>query len=264
MKEQRTKSATINAEGLHYKVLNEKIRQAIKKGYKKIILNNVCGQRYIGDGLRGNDIEIIINGIPGNDLGAFMDGPKIIVNGNAQDGVGNTMNAGEIIIHGDVGDITGHSMRGGRIFVKGNVGYRIGIHMKAYKHLFPVVIVGGTAKDFLGEYMAGGLLVVLGLKPQEIKNQKSNIKNIKNEIVGDFVGTGMHGGLIFIRGRVDERRLGKEVKIINPNNEDTELLKKYLSEYCNYFKLDINKIFKKPFRKLYPYTHRPYGKLYAY
>lgn len=261
MEKRRAKSMTIDAEGLHYKVLNEKIYQAIKKGYKKIILNNVCGQRYIGDGLKGNDIEITINGVPGNDLAAFMDGPKIIVKGNAQDGVGNTMNAGEVIIYGDAGDIVGHSMRGGKIYIKGDVGYRVGIHMKAYKNLFPVVIVGGTAKDFLGEYMAGGLLVVLGLEPQEIKNQKSGIKN---EIVGDFVGTGMHGGSIFIRGEVDERKLGKEVKITKPNNEDIELLRKYLIECCNYFKLDLNKIFKKPFIKLYPYTHRPYGKLYAY
>lgn len=251
MRGQKTKSIKINAEGLYYKVLNEKVHKAINKGYKKIILNNVCGQRYIGDGLRGEDIEIIINGVPGNDLAAFMDGPKIIVRGNAQDGVGNTMNAGEVIIHGDAGDIIGHSMRGGRIFVKGDVGYRVAIHMKAYKNLFPVVIVGGTAKDFLGEYMAGGLLVLLGL-------------NTKKEIVGDFVGTGMHGGSIFIRGEVDERCLGKEVKITQPGEDDQVLLRQHLNAFCKYFDYSLSQILKKPFIKLYPYTHRPYGKLYAY
>jgi glutamate synthase domain-containing protein 3 len=258
-KEKMMKSITIDAEGIHYKVLNEKIHQAIRKGYKKIILNNVCGQRYIGDGLRGEDVEIIIDGVPGNDLAAFMDGPKIIVNGNAQDGVGNTMNAGEVIIYGDAGDITGHSMRGGKIYIRGDVGYRVGIHMKAYKDLFPVVIVGGTARDFLGEYMAGGLLVILGLN-----TSAHSSTNLSTEIVGDFVGTGMHGGSIFIRGEVDSRRLGKEVKITKPTDEDMQLLKRYLSEYCEYFKLNLNKILKKPFIKLYPYTHRPYGKLYAY
>ena len=74
-----------------------------------------------------------------------MDGPKIIVHGNGQDGIGNTMNSGTIIIHGDAGDILGHSMRGGQIFVKGDVGYRVGIHMKEYKDLVPVVVVGGAA-----------------------------------------------------------------------------------------------------------------------
>ena len=37
-------------------------------------------------------------GTPGNDLGSFMDGPKITVRGNAQDGCGNTMNNGIIVI----------------------------------------------------------------------------------------------------------------------------------------------------------------------
>ncbi|HIE36127.1 MAG TPA: hypothetical protein EYP89_02695 [Candidatus Omnitrophica bacterium] len=245
------KSIKINTDGVHYKILNEKIHQVIKKGYKRIILEEVCGQRYIGDGLQSKDVEIIINGIPGNDLAAFMDGPKIVVNANAQDGVGNTMNSGEVVIYGDAGDIVGHSMRGGRIFIKGDVGYRVGIHMKAYKDSFPVVIVGGTAKDFLGEYMAGGLLVILGM-------------DRKDKIVGDFVGTGMHGGSIFIRGEIDTHCLGKEVKIISPSEDDLILLKNHLISFCKYFTLDIKEILKKPFIKLYPYTHRPYGKLYAY
>ena len=248
---EKSKFLHIDAEGLHYKVLNKKIHQAVGKGYGKIILDNVCGQRYIGDGLEGKDLEIVINGVPGNDLSAFMNGPRIIVKGNAQDGVGNTMNAGQVIIHGDAGDILGYSMRGGKIFVKGDIGYRVGIHMKAYNSLFPVVIVGGTARDFLGEYMAGGILVVLGL-------------NESCRIVGDFVGTGMHGGSIFIGGQVDERCLGKEVKITSPNDKDRVSLKKYLGEYCTYFGFNLNKILKRPFIKLYTYTHSPYGKLYAY
>ena len=28
---------------------------------------------------------------------------------------------------------------------------------------YPVIMIGGSSRDFLGEYMAGGLLVVLGL-----------------------------------------------------------------------------------------------------
>ena len=112
---------------------------------------------------------------------------------NAQDGTGNTMNRGKVIIHGDSGDITGHSMRGGRIYVKGNAGYRVGIHMKSYRNNFPVVIIGGFVRDFLAEYMAGGLLIVLGLETDESGN-----------VVGNFVGTGMHGGELYIRGTVAE------------------------------------------------------------
>ncbi|HIE44501.1 MAG TPA: hypothetical protein EYP78_06895 [Candidatus Omnitrophica bacterium] len=262
-KNQNVKNFTIEAKNLHYRALNEKIHQAIEKGYRKITLNNICGQRYVGTGLKEKDIHISINGTPGNDLAAFMEGPHITVEGNTQDAVGNTMNAGEVIIKGDAGDIIGYSMRGGRIFVKGDAGYRVGIHMKAYKDLYPVIIVGGTARDFLGEYMAGGLLVVLGLNSHP-KSYNSQFTIHSKGIVGDFVGTGMHGGSIFIRGEVDERSLGREVKISRPTKGDMIMLKTHLTDYCRYFDLKLETILKKPFLKLYPHSHRPYGRLYAY
>ncbi len=255
-----TKIKTIDCREIAYRQLNEMIHEAVGQGVRRFVLDNVLGQRFIGDNL-GGGVEIVINGTPGNDLAAFMDGPRIIVHGNAQDGVGNTMNNGLVVVHGNAGDITGHSMRGGRIYVRGDVGYRVGIHMKAYKELFPVLIAGGRARDFLGEYMAGGLLVILGL---DSPLQRQSAYNSEREIVGDFVGTGMHNGTILLRGKVDERMLGKEVKMIDPSKEDMETLKKYLSEYCGLFNLNMADILKKPFYKLYPYSNRPYGKLYAY
>ena len=94
----------INAKGLSYKDLNAKVREAIRGGAKEIILQNVNGHRYIGDNL-GDDVKIIINGIPGQDLGFSLAGPQIIVHGNGQDGIGNTMGKGKIVIHGNAGDI---------------------------------------------------------------------------------------------------------------------------------------------------------------
>ena len=110
----------IDAKNLHYRILNEQIRESIKNNEDQFELNNVNGQRYIGCGIRKN-IHIKINGTPGNDLGAFMDGPDIVINANAQDGVGNTMNNGKIIIDGNCGDVSGYAMRGGRIFIKGDI-----------------------------------------------------------------------------------------------------------------------------------------------
>ncbi|MBS7626489.1 hypothetical protein KEJ51_05570 [Candidatus Bathyarchaeota archaeon] len=241
----------IDASGIHYRVLNEKIRQATLAGEKEIILENINGQRYIGAGLRG-DIHIKILGVPGNDLAAFMDGPTVTVLGNGQDGVGNTMNSGKIIIHGDVRDITGYSMRGGKIFIRGHVGYRTGIHMKSYKDSYPIIIVGGCAQNFLGEYMAGGLIIVLGL----------NDRN--SEITADYVGTGMHGGAMYIRGRLEEHQLGKEVKMVELQGMDLKILEGYLEEYCRDLNLHLDDVINGEFVKLIPYTHRPYGKIYAY
>ena len=78
-------------------------------------------------------------------------------------------------------------MRGGKILVRGNVGYRCGIHMKAYGENKPAIVIGGRAGSFLGEYQAGGTLVVLGLHTDG------------RPIVGNFCGTGMHGGEIYLR-----------------------------------------------------------------
>jgi glutamate synthase domain-containing protein 3 len=248
------KKIVLNAEGLHYKVLNEEIHKVLNNNndIEELVLENVCGQRYIAAGLK-NKIKIVINGTAGNDLGVFMDGTTVVVNDNAQDAVGNTMNSGEIIIYGNAGDIIGYGMRGGEIYIKGDVGYRVGIHMKAYKENFPVIVIGGDAKDFLGEYMAGGLIIVLGL-------------NKNNTPVGDFVGTGMHGGKIFVRteGNLEKCILGKEVKVVELDKEDTELLKKYIDNFCKHFGFDNKEVLNSRFVKLYPYSHRPYGKLYAY
>lgn len=242
----------IDARGVHYKELNGLIHRAVNNGEKNIILDNVNGQRYIGAGL-SSQVKITINGVPGNDLACFMDGPTIVVNSNGQDGIGNTMNAGKIVVHGDVGDIVGHSMRGGKIYIKGNAGYRTGIHMKSYKDLYPVVIIGGEAQDFLGEYMAGGLIVLLGLGKKKDKS-----------LVGNYCGTGMHGGTIYIQGTIEDYQLGKEAKKNSLDKEDNKILRTYLKEYGSYFSLSLEDILNGDFVKLTPSSHRPYGKLYAY
>jgi glutamate synthase domain-containing protein 3 len=243
---------TINAANIYYQQLNELIRNLVDGGVQEITLDNVNGQRYIGVGLSGTQ-KININGIPGNNLASLMDGLTIEVFGNGQDGIGNTMNDGTVIVHGNTSDITGYAMRSGKIFVKGNVGYRVGIHMKAYKEKQPLIVVGGKAEDFLGEYMAGGTLVLLGLnlKPGEV-------------IVGDYVGTGMHGGAIYIRGEVPAYHLGKEIKCVELNETDFSFLKNVVTEFAGYFKEDVDKILQSKFIKLISSNKRPYGTMYVY
>jgi glutamate synthase domain-containing protein 3 len=245
-------TVTIDAKGIFYRELNAKLRQMVSNGNQKIELRNVYGQRYIGTDL-GKPVEIEIFGTPGNDLGAFMDSPRIIVHGNAQDGCGNTMNNGEIIIHGHAGDILGLSARGGKIFVKEDVGYRAGIHMKEYQDKKPMVVIGGTAQDFLGEYMAGGIMILLGLNFEKGERHKAN-----------FIGTGMHGGVIYMRGEVQEFQLGKEIGVAELDDDDQLVLKKLVSEFASHFDYNVEEILKHKFIKLFPLYLRPYGRLYAY
>jgi glutamate synthase domain-containing protein 3 len=242
----------IDAKKLSTRDLNAKIREAVAGGAGKITLRNVCGQRYIGTDL-AKKVEIDIYGTPGNDLGAFLNGPKITVRGNAQDGVGNTMDSGEIVVNGHAGDIVGLSARGGQIFIREYVGYRAGIHMKEFGGKKPSIVIGGTAQDFLGEYMAGGTIVVLGLDIAEGDLHDAN-----------YIGTGMHGGSIFIRGSVNDYQLGKEVGIGELTDEDNFELTRLVRQFCSHFNCHAESILKHDFIKLYPLYLRPYGRLYAY
>src|SRR3972149_5762604 len=88
----------IDAGSMCYKDLNSLLRAISRNGAERIEIHNVYGQRYLGTDL-DTSIQIDIYGTPGNDLGAFMSGPKLMIHGNAQDGCGNTMNEGRIITH---------------------------------------------------------------------------------------------------------------------------------------------------------------------
>ncbi len=246
-------TVTIDAQSVYYRQVNEATRAAFADGAKHVVLNHVNGQRYIGTGIKGKDLKITVNGTPGQDMAMLMDGPTLEVFGNAQDGVGNTMNAGKVIIHGDAGDVLGYGMRGGKVFINGDVGYRVGIHMKAYEGLRPIMVAGGKARDFFGEYMAGGLLILLGMNSR-----------LEGPLVGGYVGTGMHGGAIYLRGEVEPWQCGKEVGVFAASEDDIADIKPVLAEYCEAMGMDLDEVLSEPFTKLIPVSHRPYGKLYTY
>ena len=243
---------TIDAAGTHYRELNERLRALVRAGAESIVVRGVTGQRYLGTSVQA-PVRITIEGVPGNDLGAFMDGPHIEVLGDAQDGCGNTMNSGTIVIHRSAGDIVGHSMRGGKIFVRGNVGYRVGIHMKEYESVRPSIVIGGTAQHFLGEYMAGGVMLVLGMGLAPDQPHPSR-----------YVGTGMHGGVIYMRGTVSTTYLGREVGLLPMTAEDEWLVQGLVREFGAHLGVDPEPLIHSPYVKLVPLTKRPYGRLYAY
>ena len=212
------------------------------------IIEPCFGERFIGSGTK--NIKYTIKGTPGNALGSYLDGGEIIVHGNAQDAVGDTMNDGKIIVHGSAGDALGYAMRGGLIFIRDNSGYRTGIHMKEYKEKKPIIIIGGSAGCFLGEYLAGGIIIVLGINTREIP-------------VGDFTGTGMHGGKIFIRTKAALPPLPKQVIVNTAEEEDKKEISPYVNEYASCFGFDANALLKDKFYILRPNAKNPYKQLYT-
>ena len=238
----------ITAGAMHFKDLNGLVRESEEKN---ITIDNCMGQRYIGAASSGK--KITINGTPGNALGCYLNGSDIIVNGNAQDATGDTMNTGRIIVKGNCGDTTGYGMRGGKIFAHGDSGYRTGIHMKSYIGNPPVVIIGGAAGTFLGEYQAGGYIIVLGMNTQ------------KKSIVGNFCGTGMHGGKMYLRCSLDEipDSMPAQVKAELATPEDIAEIDEYLDEYCKLLKEDKKKILDHQFVVITPNSANPYHNLYV-
>jgi glutamate synthase domain-containing protein 3 len=241
----------IDARGIHYTPLNQKIRAAIAEGAREIVIDNVLGQRFIGDGIRGDDVTITINGVPGGDLGMFMSGPTIIVHGNADHAPGNTMDKGKLIIHGSAGDAVAHSMRGGRVYVRDNIGYRGGIHMKQYREKRPVLVVGGAARAFLGEYMAGGLLIVLGL-------------NGVTPVAERGTGSGIHGGEILVRGTVDDRVLGVGAKQMPATQEQKALISPILEDFAAIYRIDAGPLLAAEYTRITPASARPFANKYTW
>ena len=161
------------------------------------------------------------------------------------------MNAGSIVIHGNVGDAAGYAMRGGRVFVQGNAGYRAGIHMKAYRDKVPVMVIGGRAGSFLGEYQAGGLIAVLGLTAPDEK------------IVGDFPSTGMHGGKMFLRSACRDVVFPEQVTARPAEQADLDEIRPYVAEFCALFGYDADAVMAAPFTVVTPDSQNPYKRMYV-
>ncbi len=234
----------LNVTGLEFDVLNARLRDS----EPEVTLTGCLGQRFIASGMK--DKKIIIQGIPGNALGAYLNGASITVNGNAQDAVGDTMNDGEIIIHGNIGDAAGYAMRGGKIYIKGNAGYRAGIHMKEYKEKIPLMIIGGSAGSFLGEYQAGGIIIVLGM-------------DTDGKLVSNFPCTGMHGGKVYFRGEVPKSAFPKNICLKKADEEDMNCIKDSIAEYAEIFGLDKEQILSTPFTVATPDSKNPYKQMYV-
>ncbi len=236
----------INAKELEYQQLNEIIRQSSEQN---IVIENCMGQRYIGAGLSGKNITI--HGTPGNALAAYMNGSTICVFGNAQDATADTMNDGVICIHGSAGDATGYAMRGGHILVRDDTGYRAGIHMKEYQDKIPVLMIGRKAGSFLGEYQAGGIIIVFNLDGND------------QPPVGYFCGTGMHGGKIFLRCSVPPADLPAQVCWHHATTEDLESVREYVQEFADAFGYDVQQLLTQHYIVLTPNSANPYQQLYT-
>ena len=112
-------------------------------------------------------------------------------------------------------------------------------------------MIGGTAGSFLGEYQAGGVIVVLGLGARG------------KSIVGNFPCTGMHGGKMYLRSDCVGVRFPPQVTARQVDAAETEELQKILLDYCAVFGYGIDMILRSPFTVVTPNTANPYQQMYV-
>ncbi|WP_255467136.1 glutamate synthase [Raoultibacter phocaeensis] len=229
----------------HFAEANAMVREALERA-DTVEVRDAFAQRYLGCGMSSGK-TLLIHGVPGNDMACYLDGGAVEVFGNAQDQIGNTMDDGSIVVHGRCGDAAGYGMRGGTILVRDGCGWRVGIHMKQFKGKRPAIVIGGDAGSFLGEYMAGGVIVLLG-KP------------------GNYLATGMHGGVMYLRYELADADVPGGLVQKAADDADRAVIKPLLAEYNRCFADELGASVDesgKGFFCLRPATSRPYESMYA-
>ena len=238
-------TVTVTLGTKHFAEANEIVREAFART-DEVEIDRAFAQRYLGCALPAGK-RLKIHGVPGNDMACYMDGGIIEVFGNAQDQIGNTMNDGCIVVHGRCGDAAGYGMRGGQIFVRDGCGWRVGIHMKQFQGKCPAIVIGGDAGNFLGEYLAGGIIVLLG-EP------------------GAYLATGMHGGTIYLARRLVDGEVPTGLVQDPVDDDDRVILRALLDRYNGCFSKELGREVDASgdgFFRLRPACSRPYAGMYA-
>ena len=226
---------------------NEEIRRLEDE---EITVKRCLGERYVGCGMKNGILHV--EGIPGNALASYLDGGTVYVDGNAQDAAADTMNAGLLAIKGSAGDALAYGMRGGRVYVLGDAGYRAGVHMKAYEDKKSILVIGGRAGSFLGEYLAGGIIIVLGLGSEG------------RDITGYFCGNGMYAGTIYLR--TEKQPLNLSDKLIKRNvdkNEKENILCPIIKDFASVFSIPEERCLEGGFIAIEADKSKTYSQLYA-
>ena len=216
----------------------------------EITITGCLGERYIGCGMKKGVLHV--KGTPGNALAAYLDGGTVYVDGNVQDAAADTMNAGLLAVNGSAGDALAYGMRGGRVYVLGDAGYRAGVHMKAYEDKKSILVIGGRAGSFLGEYLAGGIIIVLGLGYED------------KRITGYFCGNGMYAGTIYLR--TDKEPLNLSDKLIKRTVGDDErerIIRPIVTDFASRFSIPPERCLEGGFIAIEADKSKSYSQLYA-
>lgn len=243
------------------------IQRLYARGYKRFVVSNARGHRFIGNGLGADTrgVRIDVYGSPGDYLASGLDGMEIHVHNNGQDQLAQIMKSGKLVVHGDVGQTFMYAAKGGEVYVLGNTAGRALINAVGK----PRVVINGTCLDYLAEsFMAGdpqnggGFVVLNGLTYDEHK-----LVDLDTPYPGGNLFSLASGGAIYLRDprhAVSDDQLNGG-KFSELTAEDWDLITPYLEENARLFDIPVERLLtvdgdlrdpSQVYRKIRPITLR--------
>lgn len=239
-----------------------------RRGFRRFIVANTRGQRFIGCGLgpASDGLRIDVYGSPGDYLASGIDGAELFVHGTAQDQLAQIMKGGKLVVYGDVGQTFMYAAKGGQAFIMGNAAGRPLINAVGRPH----VVINGTCLDYLAEsFMAGdplnggGFVIVNGIRFDE----DGTIRELDTSYPGANLFSLASGGAIYIRDPghqvTDDQLNGGEFAPLAV--QDWSLIQPYLEENESIFGIPLNRLLTvdgslqapaRVYRKIRPVGHK--------
>ncbi len=221
------------------------LRHLTTGGFRKIMVVNTQGQRFIGNGLgpETSGIRIDVYGSSGDYLASGIDGLEIYVHNNGQDQLAQIMKSGKLVVFGDVGQTFMYGAKGGEAYILGNTAGRPLINAVGR----PRVIINGTSLDYLAEsFMAGdalnggGFVVLNGVYLDE----HGELFELEAPYPGGNLFSLASGGAIYVRDprlRIEDGQLnGGEFTPMT--GADWNLILPYLEENDRLFGIGVEKL----------------------
>jgi len=214
-------------------------------GWKRIVIFNARGQRFIGCGLgpEARGIRIDVYGSSGDYLASGMDGPALHVHGSAQDQLAQIMKDGSLVVHGDIGQTFMYAAKGGTAYILGNAAGRPMINAVGR----PRVVINGTCLDYLAEsFMAGdplqggGFVILNGVAFDE----DGVMHDLETPYPGGNLFSLASGGAIYVRDPerklTDDQLNGGAYAALSA--EDWEAARPYLEENEAHFGISVRSL----------------------
>ncbi len=251
---------TFPAEGENSLALE--IVRLFQKGFRKFILLNTRGHRFIANGFgpQSHGVRIDVFGSSGDYLGSGIDGAEVFEHGNGQDQQAQIMKEGKLVVYGDVGQTFMYAAKGGEVFVLGNAAGRPLINAVGR----PKVVINGTCLDYLAEsFMAGdpldggGFVILNGITFDD----EGNIIELDTPYPGGNLFSLASGGAIYLRdpyGKVSEDQLNGG-EFVDFTEQDWTTIKPYLEENEQLFGIPLARLLESDGETCLP--HQIYRKI---